>query len=281
MFAFDERHDECEHRTLNIQHRTSKLGLATLLAGLMLLGGCGGRADKEKLQAGYQSLESQQYDQAIAQADEYLKKKPDGTGSSEAMYLRGRAYEQKVAADPMEAKLNLQAARSAYVKALELKPSKKLEAYIRASLANVAYFQDDYTTALTQWATAHDDLEDPETKSWVLYRIALCQQRLGQFAEADKTFANVIQSYPNSVPAQRAAERQGARSFYVQVGTFSSPAGADKMMASLRSEGAIPERVSDAKGRQVVRVGPVQSYQQAQALKQRLAANHPDALIVP
>src|SRR5690349_4357909 len=80
------------------------------------------RAERAKLNAGYQSLEAKQYDQAIAQADEYLQKKPHGAGSAEAMYLRGRSYEQKVSSDPNEAKLNLQAARTAYVKALDLSP---------------------------------------------------------------------------------------------------------------------------------------------------------------
>ena len=126
-----------------------------------------------------------------------------------------------------------------------------------------------------------DQLDKPETKSWVLYRIGLCQQRLGRFADADKTFAAVQQGYPNSVPAQRAAERQGARSFYVQVGTFSSPAGADKTVAALRAQGTMPEKTVDAKGRHIVRVGPLASFQQAQSVKQRLAGSYPDAMIIP
>jgi outer membrane protein assembly factor BamD (BamD/ComL family) len=239
------------------------------------------KAARNDLSAGYASLEQKRYDQAIQQADAFLAKEPNGAGSAEALYLRGRAFEQKVAANPHEAKTNLQSARSSYIEALNRRPASKLEWTIRTSLANVAYFQDDYATALSQFQTALPRMENADTRAWTLYRMGLCQQRLGQFQQADQTFALVQQQHPGTMPAQRAKEHAGARSFFVQLVTFKTGASADKAIAALRREGVEPARVENEQGFQQIRVGPVQSYAQAMSLKTRFADRYPDAIIVP
>jgi tetratricopeptide (TPR) repeat protein len=252
---------------------------ASLLA---LAAGCSSnKAAKNDLAAGYQSLEQKRYDQAIQQADAFLVKDPNGPGSAEALYLRGRAFEQKVAANPHESKTNLQSARSSYIEALNRRPPDRLEWTIRTSLGNVAYFQDDYATALNQFQTALPKIESAETRAWTLYRMGLCQQRLGQFQQADQTFATVQQQHPGTMPAQRAKEHAGARSFFVQLVTFKTAASADKAVAALRREGVEPARVESEQGFQQIRVGPVQSYAQAMSLKTRFADRYPDAIIVP
>ncbi len=244
--------------------------------------GCAGnKAARNDLSAGYRSLEQKRYDQAIQQADAFLAKDPNGAGSAEALYLRGRAFEQKVAANPHESKVNLQSARSSYIESLNRRPPDKLEWTIRTSLGNVAYFQDDYATALSQFQTALPRMENAETRAWTLYRMGLCQQRLGHFQQADQTFATVQQQHPGTMPAQRAKEHAGARSFFVQLVTFKSAASADKAIAALRREGVEPARVENGQGFQQIRVGPVQSYAQAITLKTRFADRYPDAIIVP
>jgi hypothetical protein len=66
------------------------------------------------------------------------------------------------------------------------------------------------------------------------------------------------------------------------VGTFTSPVNADRAIAALH-KGRVPAaRGTDpATGRQVVRAGPVPSYPEAKALKQYLAGDYPDAVVVP
>ena len=178
-----------------------------ILLGAALLGaGCAGDNRMDGLKSGYAALESQQYDQAISEADAFLAQTPAGAGSAEALYLRGRAFEQRTAASPHEAAANLQNARAAYVEALRSNPSPKLGAYIHTSVANVAYFQDDYATALNEWAYAYEKLDDEEVRAWVLYRIALCHQRMGRFGDADRVFAVVERTFPGTLPAQRAKE---------------------------------------------------------------------------
>src|SRR4051812_6951032 len=55
------------------------------------------------LDAGFAALESQQYNQAIAKADEFLGSSPHGPGSPEALYLKGRALEGKNASGEINA----------------------------------------------------------------------------------------------------------------------------------------------------------------------------------
>lgn len=255
------------------------VGILMLIA---LAGGCESNTKStSSLTTGYQALDSRQYDAAIATADEQLARAPKGPGSAEALYLRGRALEQRPAATADEARRSLQAAQSSYLEALNHSPATRLETYIRTSLANVQYFQDDYSEALRGWSAVYPKLDDPAIKSWVLYRIGLCQQRLGQFDLADKSFADVQKEYPNTIPAQRAREHQGARNFTVQLATFAKAATAQTAMDALRREGVMPSAATDPQGRTVVRVGPFSSYQQAAALKQRLAGRYPDALVLP
>jgi tetratricopeptide (TPR) repeat protein len=257
------------------------IATAALLMAFAIIGCASNKSAKTDLSAGYQSLEQKRYDQAIAQADAFLAKNPTGAGSAEALYLRGRAMEQKVAANPHESKANLQSARASYIEALNHRPPMQLETNIRTSLANVAYFQDDYAAALNQWQAALPHLENAETRAWTLYRMGLSQQRLGQFDQADRTFAQVQKEHPGTTPAQRAREHAGARSFFVQLVTFKSAASADKATAALRREGVEPVRVASGEGFQQLRVGPVNSYAQAMSLKTRFADRYPDAIIVP
>jgi tetratricopeptide (TPR) repeat protein len=263
---------------------------------MVLMTGCAGGRNKKTatastdappprviLDAGYQALESQQYNEAIAKADEFLAGTPAGPGSAEALYLKGRGFEGKNAAGvtPEEAKQNLQSARVAYIQALEQNPKDPLAAYIHASLGNVAYFQDYYQSAMGQLNAAYDKLDNNEVKAWTLYRVGLCQQRLGQFKQADATFASVEQFHPGTVPAERAKEHRGARAFWVQLATFASPANADKAVMELKHEGINASRAADAQGRALLRVGPLASYSQALFIKQRFAEKYPDAIILP
>jgi TolA-binding protein len=238
-------------------------------------------AARTELNEGYASLEAKQYDQAINRADAFLQHTPTGTGTAEALYLKGQALEQKQARTPAESRANWQAARQAYVEALSQNPSQRLEPLLHAAIANVAFFQDDYQTAISEWTVAHDRLQDDATRSWVLYRVGLCRQRLGQFAEADPVFAAVQQRYPNSPAAQAAQKHQGMRGFSVQFATFGNAANADAAIAALRKDGVRATKQTDPRGRSIILYGPLPSYQQAQAVKARFASQFEDAIIVP
>jgi len=241
---------------------------------------------QQALADAYAAFERKQYDAAMTGAQRVLAGNPAGKGAAEAQYLRGRVLEERAAqasgvGDSSGAKAALQSAREAYNAALAANPAPAVEGNIRAGIANVAYFQDDYATAIAEWTAAHEKITEPQTKAWVLYRVGLSQQRFGNFPDADRTFALVQQQYSGTEAARRAAAHQGARGFHVQVGVFTSPTNADATIASLRADGIIGTHITDAQGRHVVRIGPAPTYDQAKALKARLAAKFPDAVILP
>lgn len=252
-----------------------------------LLAGCvttSQNANRRALNAGYQSLAGKDYDAAMAQAGEFLRRQPEGPGSAEALYLEGRVYEQHAqddAARETESRTDLRQARSAYDRALQLSPPAKVDALIRAGIANVAYFEEDYPTAMQKWAEAYDNIQQPDARAWVLYRIGLCQQRMGRFDQADNSFAIVRHDYPGTEPAQRAGSHYGARAFYVQVGAYGDAANADNMVRALQSQGYTVSKAIETGGRQAVRVGPAVTYAQAQSLRQRLLGSYPGAIIEP
>jgi tetratricopeptide (TPR) repeat protein len=159
-------------------------------------------------------------------------------------------------------------------------PDPALQARLRAQIGNVAYFQEDYPVALQQWTFAYQQLDNPNWKQWILYRIGICQQRLGRFTDADRTFAAVEAEYPGTEVAHRAQLRQGVHGFYVQVGAFADAGDAQKAAEVIGSLGSIPEEV-DQQGLKVVRTAGVPSYAQAAQLKNRLVGEYPDARVMP
>jgi outer membrane protein assembly factor BamD (BamD/ComL family) len=271
--------------------------ILVLLVVCLALTGCsrkGSQPDaKHDLNAAYGEFDQKQYDKAFASAESYLKRNPSGPGSAEALYLQGRVHEARAEGAGAngrkeEARQELVDAANSYQRAISLqdpKPAPQVEGLCRAGLANAAYYLDDYQTAAREWSAALPLVTQSNAKAWILYRVGLCQQRLGSFETADQTFAQVQSQYASAAggePARRAATRAGHRGFYVQLGTFTSPVNADRAIAALQ-KGRVPAaRGTDpATGRQIVRAGPVPSYPEAKALKQYLAGQYPDAVVVP
>jgi outer membrane protein assembly factor BamD (BamD/ComL family) len=256
----------------------------------LLAGGCASGEDKaaatsrrSELAAGFAALDQRQYDEAIAAGARVLAQDATGPGSAEALYLQGRAYEQKAKDAPTasEAREQLRAARGVYARALSASPPQPLAAYVRAGLANVSYFLEDYATAAREWEAAAEHLSDPDVRAWVLYRAGLSRQRIGNFAEADRHFAQVRQQFPGTEQARRAESHAGATNFHVQVGTYASRANAEQVIGLLMAQGYSPARAADSSGRHIVAVGPLSTYNQAKALRDRLGPQYPDAKIVP
>jgi tetratricopeptide (TPR) repeat protein len=251
----------------------------------LLLGGCaGGPTAKEKLAGAYKELESPtpNYAGMIEVSDAYLKENPNGPAAADALYLHGRALEAAAQQDAGAAQRDSAEAYNYYSQALTQKPRPALEGLIHVGMGNVLYFQDRYSAAVGELTAGFAKLERDSDKAWAMYRIGLCNQRMGHWAEADKYFAAVQQQFPNTDPAQRAREHQGATAFWVQVGTFATPAAADAATAELKRQGIAAQRFNDtARNVQYVRVGPLASYEAAGTVKKRVQAKYRDALIMP
>ncbi|MDB5293955.1 MAG: Pseudouridine synthase [Phycisphaerales bacterium] len=247
--------------------------------------GCVDNTARQQVLDGSSSLKSGDYDGALQKADAYLQKYPSGPEAAEAYYLRGRAYEQRAqdprySPTPAQARANLTAAREAYGRGLALRPPPVVQADLHAQIANIAYYEEDYNTAAREWQTAYENAQPDNVKAPILYRIGLCQQRLGRFNEADRSFTLVRQQYPDTEAAAKAGSRMGARAFYVQVGVFADTANAERAAIALRQQGFPTSRAVDA-GRQIVRVGPMGTYVEAKDMKARLAGLYPGAIIQP
>ncbi len=88
----------------NKRFTLSKINAAATVAALGLaiapwMSGCSDASARQTLNRAYAELGSRQYDQADADADEFLRANSTGTGVGEAFYLKGRIEEQK-AQDP-------------------------------------------------------------------------------------------------------------------------------------------------------------------------------------
>jgi tetratricopeptide (TPR) repeat protein len=249
-------------------------------AGLMLAGACADDSqNRQELNAGEDALRAQQYDRALRAADD-VTASGVAANAAEAHYLHGRAIEDRPKADPAAAAADLAEARRNYSLALAEDPSPALQARLRGQLGNVAYFQDDYAVALQQWTIAYSQLDNPQWKQWILYRIGICQQRLGRFTDADRTFAAVQDEYPGTEVAQRAQARQGVHGFYVQIGAFSDATDVQKAADALSAAGSLAQEVNQ-RGLKVVRSAGLPSYAEAAELKSRLLGDYPDARVMP
>lgn len=266
-------------------HRLIAIGMAT--AASLVCAACHNKSDPI-LQQGYEALDRKQFDTALASADQYLQEQPNGRGAAEAAYLRGRAIEQRNKSSDEQAQADLREAQAMYRKALSLGPARGWEGYILTSLADTYYWMEDYSNAERHWRLAHDRLDDTprniDLKSWVLYRIGLCQQRMGQFDPADQTFEAVYARYPQSEAAKRALEHHGSRAYYIQVGAFAQAASADRLTRELQSKGFKVARITrrDKANLVFICVGPMSDYAQAAAMRAKVvAAGYKDCLIVP
>lgn len=263
--------------------RLRNVWITLAAAGALAIGaaGCGGgpRA-KPHIEAGNAAFDQQRYDEALAQAQRSLAVETTGAAAAEALYLRGRALEQRPKASRAIAESDLREAARAYADALKQGPEKELEGYIRSSLGNVAYWLNDYPTAETQWQAAYPLLEDADLRAWVLYRVGLSQQRQSRWMAADATFLAVQNTFPDTDAAKRAYEHQGARAFYVQVGAFANATAANQAIADVQQQGFKANRATKGQLQRIL-VGPYVEYAHAVAARDKLLPSYRDATIVP
>ena len=236
---------------------------------------------KDPLAAGVSALDQRQYEQAVQLANDSLRTQKAGEKAARALYIRGQACEHLPAADYSRMLANMQGARSSYVEALGHNPPKPLSTYIRAALGKVAFYQDDFQTAIQQLRLAYSDMREDGLKAASLYYLGKSQQRSGQFEQADSTFADLISHHGSTDWADKAKESQGARAFYLQLGVYEKPSSVDGAAQLVRQRGLNPARYTDSQGRYVLRAGPFANYAQAKQLRPRIADAFTDAMIVP
>jgi len=247
---------------------------------LLLVAACTGNAQsRQDLNSGKQALDSGQNDQAIREADAVINS-GDTPAIAEAYYLRGYAIESRPKPDNTTAARDLGMARDSYSHGLAANPRPTVAARLHAQLGNVCYYQEDYSAAVPELMTAYNLLDPSQSKDIVLYRIGICEQRLGRFDDADRSFQRVQQDYPNSAYVAPAHAHQGIHGFYVQIGAYSRDSDIDKAARAVAAVGSAPLKTT-SKNLTVVRTADVPSYGQAEQLRNRLAVQYPDARVMP
>jgi len=247
---------------------------------LLLLAACADNPQsQQQLDSGKQALEAKQYDPAIRDADAVIAS-GDSTDLAEAYYLRGYAIENRPKSDTADAIRDLALARDSYASGLSRNPRPAIAVRLHAQLGNVTFYQDDYSTALREFDAAYSLADAPENKPLILYHMAVCEQRLGRFDDADRTFQRVQQEYPSSEYVPYARARQGIRGYYVQVGAYSKLSDIDRAASAVATTGSPPLKTTSG-ALTVIRTSNVPSYAQAQELKAQLASRYPDARVMP
>ena len=245
---------------------------------------------KEQLTVAYRDLDQRQYDSAYVKADAVLRKQPAGPGSAEALYLQGRVAEAKAEQAGTAGQSRRRPAPSSPRRRTftcgpcRCRRCRRSRALCRCGLANAAFYLDDYQTAVREWGLAFPLVERPEDKAWVLFRVGLCQQRLGWFEMADRSFARLPAGIPR-LRARRPRPRRavGQRSFYLPGRRLLvAPKTPTAEVTRIRARRLAATRGNDpTTGRQIVRVGPFPTYVEARAAQAQLARAYPDAIVIP
>src|SRR5262249_28521058 len=139
------------------------------IALLIWFAGCEDMAAKQRLEQGATALNEHRYDEAGAAANDYLAKYPNGADAARALYIQGQAYELRAAESKEQtaaARSDLESAKAAYTRGLTLRASPTVAAHLHAGLANVAYFEEDYSTALREWQMSYANLTNDDSGPW-------------------------------------------------------------------------------------------------------------------
>jgi len=272
--------DEPRHSfVIRISSLIRHSGFGFLISAL-LLGGCtGDPQSRQELNSAKQALDSGQTDDAIRSADSVISTN-DSPALAEAYYIRGYAIESRPKPDNAAAARDFRLARDSYTHGLAYDPRPEIAGRLHVQLGNVCYYQEDYSAAVPELTTAYNLLDPSQPKDLVLYHIGICEQRLGRFDDADRTFQRVQQDYPNSAYAAPAKAHQGIRGFYVQLGAYSQPRDIESAARAAAAAGSAPLKTSE-KGLTIIRTADVPSYGQAEQLRERLALQYPDARVMP
>lgn len=234
-----------------------------------------------ELIAASQALANKQPELVISDSRAFLDKQSTGPLAAQALYFEGRGEEDLIPTNAADRQRNLSEARSCYLLALQQNPPQALEADIYTSLSNVSFFQDDYPNCI-QYATVAMSMTNlPKVQSYLLFRMGMSEQRLGRFTDADQTFHQVEQRYPNTELAQAAKEHEGLRNFYVQVATYGKQQDADHATEMLSKNGVVVSQRTDAAGHVIIDDGPFATFTQAKNVRDSLVKDFPNALIVP
>lgn len=214
---------------------------------------------------------------AESRLEPVLRDFPNHAESAEAYYLRGlcRIREQHVA----EAIADLE-------RCVKLSRRAELTGKANAALGGLYHDLGRFGPAADTLTAALKDLPEKPPADEVRYRLGICLQRQGKWADARSAFSALLHQYPGSRYAEDA--RRGfswAHTFFsIQCGAFVNQSQAETLLRKLRSTTSEVWLEPEARfGRPlyVVYAGKYATYAQAQEGQGAVRRVNPGAFVVP
>ena len=247
-----------------------------LVAGLI---GCGPRSGQPRvtLADGRVAYEREQYHLAIERLSEFLQQQPERPEAARARYIRGMA--QALIGQRVQAYGDLE-------EAYHLAGDDRT-AWSAAAVIGVLHFEDHHWGAAERsFEVAIKRMPTVAPQDALLYRLGLCRERTGQWADAQRAYRAIQERFPHGVYAGQARRRtqMNADHFAVQCGAFTNRKNAESLVTQLRDAKLDAYVHTEQRGRevfQVVLVGHYASYDEAVGALARVRGYLPQAVLWP
>jgi len=232
---------------------------------------------RQLMDAGRASLDQRRYNEAVQHLDRLLAEPLDPESRAEALYLRGMSYAQSGRRTQAYADLHNCVSENAAVDAT-------WRAYV---VLGTLYFEDGrWKSASESLRAAASRMPDAPPKDAVLYRLGLCQERMGLWNDARATFSDIARRFPSGA-LREAADRRArlnADAFYVQCGAFGDRTNAENQRLQLYRKGFPVTLRTDTSGRVerfLVLAGPYRTIEDAERELANARQVVPDAVLWP
>ena len=228
---------------------------------------------RQLLVGGAEALEAEKYDETITQMDEFVRDNPRSEHLARAYYLRGKAYyglkNIALASDDLA-----EAARTG---------SGLVKMNAQLALGDIAWDAGDLAMAERLYVAVSDEVSAGDVPGdHAHYRLGCVRQRLGKWQEADVQFHGVVEHFPGSELARRAARRVNATAWTIQTGAFGTKARGDSHAKQMRAKNVPIELVPVLMGGRPMFLavsGRYTKYKQALATLDRVKRVQSDAFV--
>ena len=211
-------------------------------------------------------------DEALTAA---IRAEPYSPATAEAYYIRGLTRLKRG---------DMRAAETDFTSAAKLADREDLKANAQVCLGSIAYERESFAQAYNYYRSAVSNLPRVSPNDWVLYKLGISAQKVGEWDAAKRYLGRLIREYPGGETAQRARERLDWDYFTIQAGAFTNRDNALSRVEQLR-RASLPAyrevRENGGKPVQVVYVGRYKDFKSAAESLDKVKRVVSDAQIIP